>query len=194
LLGPQLAALLLPESDMPAGYTLIASAAKASGTATPDDTSAPVPAGNELCKIFASSYFLPAAGFITSTYAQNGYSNPGDTAEVDQSIDVLTGNDARTAMQRLWAAFGKCASFSYQYNGTTVNCTLKRSTLSGIGDEAVAAVNLCPIVVGGVTLVAVRVGDMIITVADSSAGNDHGSAAIGYARQLAAKLQAVIAG
>jgi hypothetical protein len=45
----------------------------------------------------------------------------------------------------LWQAFGKCSSFSYKSNCTTVHSTLTRSRLSGAGDEAVKAVIVSPV-------------------------------------------------
>ena len=194
LLGSQLVPVLLPKSVMPAGYSLITSATQDSGQAKPHDTTEQVPSGNNFCVVFASSYFLPAAGIQDSTYAQNGYRNSGDTAEVDQSIDVYTGDDAQAAMQKLWAAFGSCAKFTYTDQGTTLNSVLKRSTLTGIGDQAVEAVTKSGIP-GGVTLIAVRISNSIITIVDSSPSADDGTAAaLRYARQLTTRLRSAAAG
>lgn len=194
LLGSQLVPVLLPKSVMPARYSLITSAAQDSGQAKPHDTPAQVPSGNNLCIAFASSYFLPATGIQDSTYAQNGYSNSGDTAEVDQSIDVYADDDAQAAMQKLWAAFGSCANFTYTDQGTTLNTVLTRSALTGIGDQAVEAVTKSGIP-GGSTLIAVRVSNSIITIADSSPSADDGlAAALGYARQLTTRLRSAAAG
>src|ERR1700751_2452027 len=76
-------------------------------------------------------------------------------------------------MQKLWAAFGSCAKFTYTNQGTTLNSVLKRFALTGIGDQAVEAVTKSG-TPGGISLVAVRVSNSIITIADSSPSADDG--------------------
>jgi hypothetical protein len=71
-----------------------------------------------------------------------------------------------------------------------VHSTLTRSRLHGAGDEAIKAVIVSPVFQGGETLVAVRMGSHVITTLYSSSGSDLGSPAVGYARQIAHRLQA----
>jgi hypothetical protein len=191
LLGPQLAKLLLPKSAMPAGYSLstIQGAVQDSGKVTPHDTPEPPPAG-QLCQAFAYSDFIAEGGIADSTYAQTAFSNPGDTAEVDQFTDEFTGSDAQTVMSSLWSAAGTCTFFSYNDNGTTVDDTLTRYKLAGTGDQAIEVISRSPQITGQTTMIAVRVANVVISVASSAAGPGNAAGAISYARQVAARLRA----
>lgn len=189
LSGPQLSDILLPASSMPDGFTLDPSATRNTGSQLPSDNSQPVPA-SEVCQAFMQTSFIRAAGIETGVFAQSDFVNADRSQEIAQQIDVFTGTDAQQAMTKLWQAFGKCSSFSYKSNGTTVHSTLTRSRLSGAGDEAVKAVIVSPVFQGGETLVAVRMGSQIITTLYSSSGSDLGSPAVGYAKQIAHRLQA----
>jgi hypothetical protein len=196
LSGLQLAGLLLSRSAMPAGYSLLPlqGATQNSGKkAAPRDAPAPAPSG-QLCQAFAYSNFIAAGEISDTVFAQTAFANAKDTTEVDQSVDVFTGSDAQTVMQRLWTALGTCAHFSYNDNGPMVHATLTRGRLTGIGDEAIDAVSRSPIIIGQATLIAVRVGNAIVTVMSSAAGPNNESAAIGYARQITANLRSAAAG
>ena len=79
--------------------------------------------------------------------------------------------------------------------GTTLNSVLKRSALTGLGDQAVEAVTKSAGIPGGSTLIALRVSNSIITIADSSPSADDGlAAALGYARQLTTRLRSAAVG
>jgi hypothetical protein len=174
---------------MPHGFTLDPSATRNTGSQLPSDNPQPVPA-SEVCQAFMQTSYIRAAGIETGVFAQSDFVSADHSQEIAQQIDVFTGTDAQQAMTKLWQAFGKCSSFSYQSNGTTVHSTLTRSRLSGEGDEAIKAVIVSPVFKGGETLVAIRMGSQIITTLYSSSGSDKGSPAVGYARQIAHRLQA----
>jgi hypothetical protein len=187
LSGSQLARVLLPASAMPAGFASDPSVTGDSGSQSPSDTPQPVPAG-QLCAAFTQTGFIRAAGISTSDFAQGDYVNNDKTGEIDEEIDIFTGGDAEQAMTALWQEFGRCASFSYQYQGTNAPSTLTRSRLPGTGDGAIKAVIVSSPFEGGETIVAVRVGSQVITTLDSSAGNDLGAAAVGYAERIVRRL------
>jgi hypothetical protein len=189
LSGSRLAGILLPASSMPNGYKLNLSATRNSGSQLPSDTAQPVPA-SQVCRVFAQTAYIRAAGINTGDFAQSDYLNADHSQEIAEEIDIFTGTDAQKAMTTLWQEFGKCSSFSYPSNGTTASSTLTRSRLPGEGDDAMKAVIVSPVFDGGETLVAIRMGSQIITTADSSSGKDLGSPAVGYAEQIAQRLRA----
>jgi hypothetical protein len=188
LSGQQLAGVLLPASSMPKGYKA-GSATQNTGSQPPSDTAQPMPP-SQVCEAFTESSFIRAAGIATGDWAQSDYISTDQTHEVLQEIDTFTGTDAQKAMAKLWQEFGQCSSFSDQVNGTTAPSTLTRSRLPGEGDEAIKAVIVSPVIEGGKTLVAIRTGSQVITMLDSSSGNDLGSAGVDYAEQILRRLGA----
>ena len=187
LSGPQLAGILLPASSMPKGYK-VGSATRNTGSQLPADSAQPLPA-SQVCPAFTQSSYIRAAGIDTGDWAEDDYISADQSREIFEEIDVFTGTDAQKAMATLWQEFGKCASFSYPSNGTTVSSTLTRSRLPGEGDDAIKAVIVSPAFEGGETLVAIQLGPRIITTLDSAPGADLGSPAVGYAEQLAQRLR-----
>lgn len=183
---------------MPKGYsplTKVKGAIQNSGKAKPRDTTFAVPSDPDaFCQVFSYSDVLEATGMNAATFAQTAYSNTDDSAEIDQSINVFTGNDAQTAMRKLWAAFGECNTMNV--NGMKSINALQRDKIPGVGDEAIAATLQTWMMGngGGATFVAVRVRNAIVTVVDLSPGMDLGHSARGYAKQLTARLNAAVAG
>jgi hypothetical protein len=188
LSGSQLARILLPASSIPKGYK-VGSAARNTGSQLPSDTAQPIPA-SQVCVAFTQSSYIRAVGVAAGDWAQSDYISADQTQEIFEEIDTFTGNDAQKAMVTLWQEFGKCSSFSYKSNGTTVSSTLTRSRLPGEGNDAIKAVIVSPVFEGGETLVAIRMGSQIITTLDSASGKDLGSPAVGYAEQIAQRLRA----
>lgn len=189
LSGSRLAGILLPASSMPDGYKVAPSTTRNTGSQLPSDSAQPVPA-SQVCQAFAQTAYIRAAGIVTGDFAQSDYVSADQSQEIAEEIDIFTGTDAQKAMTTLWHEFGKCSSFSYQPNGTTVSSTLTRSRLPGKGDDAIKAVIVSPAFEGGETLVAIRMGSQIITTLDSSSSKDLGSPAVGYAEQIAQRLRA----
>ncbi len=174
---------------MPNGYKVNPPTTRNTGSQLPSDTAQPMPA-SQVCQAFMQTAYIRAAGINTGDFAQSDYISADQSQEIAEEIDIFTGSDAQKAMTTLWQEFGKCSSFSYQSNGTTVSCTLTRSRLPGEGDDAIKAVIVSPVFNGGETLVAIRMGSQIITTLDSSSGKDLGSPATGYAEQIAQRLRA----
>jgi hypothetical protein len=174
---------------MPDGYKVDPATTENTGRQLPYDTAQPI-AASQVCQAFTQTSYIRAAGIATGDFAQSDYINANQAQEIAKEIDVFTGTDAQKAMTTLWQEFGKCSSFSYPSNGTTVSITLTRSRLPGEGDDAMKAVTVSPRFDGGATLVAIRMGSQIITTLDSSSGQDLGSPAVGYAEQIAQRLRA----
>ena len=189
LSGSQLSGILLPGSAMPSGFKENKSATLNTGSELPSDSSQPV-AASQACQAFTQTAFIRDGGITVNDFAQSDYISADQSQEIAEEIDVFTGSDAQKVMTALWQELGKCASFSYQANGTTVSSTLKRSQLPGTGDDAFKAVITAPVYEGGETIVAVRVGSQVITTLDSSSGPDLGSPAVTYAEQIMQRLQA----
>lgn len=174
---------------MPSGYKVDPSTTRNTGSQLPSDTAQPIPA-SQLCQAFSQTAYIRATGIGTGDFAQSDYMSADRSQEIAEEIDIFTGTDAQKAMTTLWQEFGKCSSFSYQSNGTTVSSTLTRSRLPGEGDDAIKAVIVSPVFKGGETLVAIRMGSQITTTLDSSSGKDLGSPAVGYAERIAQRLRA----
>jgi hypothetical protein len=173
---------------MPRGFAEERLGTLNTGPQPPSDTPSPVPPG-QACPGFEQTGWIRVAGVSTGDFAQSDYLNANHSAEVAQEIDVFTGDDAQQAMTTLWTQFGQCASFSYPTNGTTEKATLRSKKLTGIGDAAIEAVSVSPAFDGGLTLVAARVGNAIITVLDSSPSSNLGAPAVSYATQIAQRLR-----
>lgn len=188
LSGAQLAGILLPATSMPKGYKT-GSAARNTGSELPSDVAQPM-AASQVCQAFTESSYIRVVGIAAGDWAEGDYISADQSQEVVEEIDTFTGTDSQKAMATLWQEFGKCSSFSYQTNGTTAPSTLTRSQLPGEGGDAIKAVIVSPVIEGGETLVALRMGSQIITILDSSSGKDLGSPAVGYAEQIAQRLRA----
>jgi hypothetical protein len=186
--GDQLGAALLPRSDMPSGFKLDPSGERNTGASTASDTTQQVPASKE-CSLLTGTSWIAATGMDAGSFAQNDYINGSSTEEIAQEADAYSGGDAQHVMETLWEVFGKCSHFTVDSGGTSAATTMARSKLSGVGDQAYEAVQTSPAFQGGTTLVAIRVGNVIVTCLDSSSGNDKGSAALRYAERIATKVQ-----
>lgn len=92
-------------------------------------------------------------------------------------------------MSGLWQAFGHCAAFTDHYNGMTLSTTLVRSRLHAVGDAAIKAVETSSAYTGGVTLVAIRMGNTVVTCLYSSSNTDKGAAAVPMAEKIADGVQ-----
>jgi len=169
---------------MPSGYKLDTSGERDTGISTAPDSTQQVPASTACTDLEATSW-INATGIIAGSFAENDYYNSDQTEEIAQEADAYTSTaDAERAMTKLWQILGTCAQFTDSSGGTTATITVIRSAPSGIGDQAFDAVQISPAFDGGSTLVAVRVGYVIVTCMDSSSGSDNGSAALSYAQRI----------
>jgi hypothetical protein len=188
--GAQLGTALLPASDMPKGFKLDPSGQRNTGQSTASDTTQQVP-GSKKCSMLTGTSWITTTGIVAGSFAQNDYINGSDTEEIAQEADAYSGSDARHVMQTLWQLLGECSHFTVDSGGTSAATTMVRSKLSGVDDQAYEAVQTAPAYLGGTTIVAIRVGNVIVTCLDSSSGNDKGSAALQYAERIATKVKSV---
>lgn len=187
--GNTLYSLLLPASAMPQGYRIDSSGTRNSGQALPQDTPQHMSA-SQACNLLTGTSWIVASGISSSDFAENDYLNASKTEEIAQEIDYFQPGDATKVMSRLWQAFGHCRSFTQQSAGTTAKTSLIRTRLRRVGDGGLKAVELSPVFEGGTTLAAIRVGDVIVTCLDSSAGKDEGAAAVTLATRIARRVRA----
>jgi hypothetical protein len=187
--GNTLYSLLLPTSAMPTGYRIDSSGIRNSGQALPQDTPQPVSA-SQACNLLTGTSWIVAGGINSSDFAENDYLNASKTEEVAQEIDYFQPGDATKVMSQLWRVFGRCRSFTQQVAGTTAKTSTTRARLRRVGDAGIKAVQLSPVLQGGTTLVAIRIGDVIVTCLDSSSGSDDGAAAVTLAKRIAQRVRA----
>jgi hypothetical protein len=174
---------------MPQGYRIDPSGTRNSGQSLPQDTPQHVSA-SQACNLLTGTSWIVASGINSSDFAENDYLNASKTEEIAQEIDYFQPGDATKVMSRLWQAFGRCRSFTQQAAGTTAKTSLTRARLHRVGDGGIKAVELSPVFQGGTTLVAIRVGDVIVTCLDSSGGSDEGAAAVTLARRIIQRVRA----
>jgi hypothetical protein len=189
--GTQLGAALLPAAALPHGFALDPSSPRNTGESTPSDTTQQLSPGQQ-CSLLDGTSWITATGIIAGSFAQNDYLTGDKTAEIAQEADAYSGGDAQHVMNVLWQVFGRCAQFTDDSGGTSAAITMTRSTLSGIGDQAYEAVQTSSAWDGGNTLVAIRVGNVIVTCWESSPGNDKGSAALRYTESIATKVRSAM--
>jgi hypothetical protein len=190
LTGTILNTLLLPASTLPAGFKLDPQGARNTGSSVAADSSSPVPA-SKVCGLLTGTSWILAAGLDSATFAQNDYLDAGHTQEVAQEIDTFTGTDATKVMSGLWKAFGHCRDFTQKYNGATARTTLVRSRPTSAAYAAIEAVQTSPTFTGGTTLVAIRLGNAVVTVLYSASSHDKGGAAVTLAEDIAQRVQHV---
>ncbi|MGI8334861.1 hypothetical protein ACRYCC_33325 [Actinomadura scrupuli] len=188
LSGTKLNSLLLPASAMPKGFRLNADGVRNTGDSVSPPSSSPVPQG-KVCGMLMETSWIRAAGIEGATFAQNDYGDPGQTSQIAQEIDTYHGDDAQKTMAALRKAFAGCKTFTEKTNGMTAKVKLVGSAVQGTGDEGIKAVATSPVWEGGLTLAAVRVGNVVITTLYSSSHKDKGAAAVTMAEAIAKKVQ-----
>lgn len=187
--GATLYSLLLPARAMPAGFRIDPSGSRNGAQALPQDTSQPVPEARA-CGVLNGTSWIAAGGIYAADFAQDDYGNVSKTAEIAQEIDAFQPGDAEKVMARLWRVFGYCRTFTVQANGTTARASLTRTRLARGGGQAIGAVWTTPAFLGGTSLVAIRVGEAIVTVLVSSAGSGKGAAvAVATAKRVAQRVR-----
>ncbi len=189
LTGTRLNAMLLPASAMPAGLHMETDTARNTGEGVMPPSSAPIEPG-KLCGTLLQTSWIRAAGIGSATFAQNDYVDAGHINEFAQEIDVFHQGEAPRVMAGLRKAFNRCRSFTNRSGGMVAKVRLVPATLQGSGDEAVKATVTSPAWAGGMTLVAIRQGDAVVTASYSSSHHDKGAAAVTMARTIADKVGA----
>ncbi|GAB3966468.1 hypothetical protein GCM10029978_031700 [Actinoallomurus acanthiterrae] len=189
LKGSALKAFLLPASDMPKGFRILADGTRDSGDGVAPRTDAPVPA-KKVCGALGQTSWIRVTGIGEAAFAQSDYGNAGQTEEVAQDIDTYHGDDARQVMAKLRKVFAHCATFTDKSSGGTAKVKVTSASLHGAGDEGVKAVVTSPAWDGGTTLAAVRVGNTVVTTLYSSSHADKGASAVTLTERVAKKINA----
>jgi len=187
--GTKLNSLLLNKGSFPAGFSVIAANTRNTADSTSPDSPGPMPA-SQWCNRLTGTSWIAVGGIDSASWAQREYINSAKTETIGEEIDTFTGTDEVTVMAGLWKAFGHCKSFSQTYSGMQARTTAVRSKLPGVGSQAIKLVETSPTFLGGTTLVAIRVGNAIVTTIYSSQHSDLGSPAVTWAERVAKRLPA----
>lgn len=186
--GTRLKALLLPVGELPKGYKADPHATRDSGTAFgPAASKAPLDLAGACPKLEASAW-IQTAGIEGAAFAQGDFANASQE-EFNQEADSFRGNDAQTVMLRLGQVLKHCAHFTDKSNGTSAAVTIKTTTVPKVGDQTLKAVLSAPEWEGGTTLVASRVGNVVITTFYNVQSDDMGAAGLDLTKKIVAKAQ-----
>jgi len=143
---------------------------------------------SQWCDRLTGTSWIAVAGIDGATWAQREYVNSGKTETIGEEIDTFTGTDGKKVMAELWKAFGHCKTFTQDYSNMQARTTTVRTRLHGIGSQAMKAVETSPTFLGGTTLVAIRVGNAIVTCIYSSEHSDLGASAVTWAERIGKRL------
>lgn len=184
--GNKLNSLLLPASALPKGFSINATDTTntADGYNPPASPSA-VPT-SKACDAIQGVSWIDSTGLSSLSFAQNDYSDASQNL-FGQEVDGFRGSDAKTVMSAVRKVFTECADSKIKVDGTAYSAHTTHKTLAGLGDDAVEAVTTSPSLDGGTTLIAVRVGDLVV----STIYNDQkhtGAADLALTRRLVAKV------
>lgn len=186
--GDKLSAMLLPADAVPHGLRLDPAGTKSTGNGfNPPGSPEAIPA-DKVCDRFKTTGWIDVTGLGSASFAQNDYMDDSQNL-FGQEIDAFRGNDAQTAMASLNKILTGCHTFKTDMNGQKLPSTVKLEALPGVGDEAIQAVITSPDLEGGVTVVAARVGSMVVT---TMFGDQHttGTAAVAAAKALVKNVAA----
>ena len=181
LTGTKLASMLLPASAMPGSLKPDPSGSVNTGTVFNEPSSAAVPA-SKACASLDGTAWINVAGVGSGSFAQGDFTDSYSNL-LGQEVDAYRGSDAQTVMTDLRHVFAECATFQLNQGGKNYTQKLTAKTLPGVGDDTVEAVFTSPSFLGGTTLVASRVGNLVVTVVYSDQGST-GGAAVGLAKRI----------
>lgn len=159
--GAKLKPLLLPAASLPAHLVLEASGSRDTGDTFNPPSDGPAPTSKN-CDALNASSWISATGMDGLSFAENDYTDSSGRMFA-QELDGYRGADAKTAMARVTKLFTVCGSFKSKQGSTTYTTKLTQKKLTGVGDEAFEAVLVSPTMQGGATLIAVRVGNVVVS-------------------------------
>ncbi|MDH6577318.1 hypothetical protein [Kitasatospora sp. MAP5-34] len=164
--GTKLNAMLLPATALPSQLRIDASGTRSTGDGfNPPLSPSAAPAGH-VCDALNGSSWVNAAGIASASFAQNDYTDDSQDMFA-QELDAFRGNDAQAVMAGLKRVLTTCHTFTMAQNGQNYPVTVTLKSLPGVGDEALQAVATSPDWAGGSTMVAVRVGSVVVTSYDN---------------------------
>lgn len=188
LKGTALQALLLTADALPKGFERNPEGTRDSGEVVASASAAPMPP-NEVCGALGTTGWIRVAGIGSAAYAQSDYVNADRTKEIAQEIDTFHGDDATKVMAALKNVFATCKTFTDASNGRTAKMNLVASPLSGADLPGIKAVLTTPGFEGGMTLVAVQVGNAVVTLLYSTGDKDKGADAVRLAKKIAENVE-----
>ncbi|MCC9311347.1 hypothetical protein LN042_30525 [Kitasatospora sp. RB6PN24] len=186
--GNKLNALLLPASALPQNLKLDPSGTQSTGDGfNPPIAPSPV-APPKACDMLRQTNWTDSAGANYASFAQNDYTDDAQDMFA-QDVSSYRGNDAITMMATLKQNLTACHTFPTTVNGQTYTETVTLKPLTGLGDEAVEAVITSPNLDGGTTLVAARVGGIVVSTLDNDQRNT-GTAGVALTETLVKNVAA----
>lgn len=178
LTGTQLKTALV-STGIPSGYAIQTANSQDSGS-TYQEPTASAPAKPDCSNLDASSW-VNLAGYESVSFAQNDYLNKDSSEEFLQEVDAYRGTTAQDVMTNLGKMASTCPSFSDSATSSTVKVAVATGT--SLGDGTVTITLTDPQWSSSMTLVAVRVGQNVVSVLNSTTGNS-----ATYAQTLASSI------
>ena len=186
--GTKLNAMLLPAAALPSQLKIDPSGTRSTGDGfNPPLSPSAAPAGHE-CDALNGSGWAASAGISSASFAQNDYTDDSQDMFA-QEADAFRGNDAQATMAGLKQVLTKCHTYSEVQNGQSYPVTVTLKSLPGVGDEAFQAVATSPDFTGGATMVAARVGSVVVMTYDNDQKST-GSAGVALTQALVKNVTA----
>ncbi|MEY9838346.1 hypothetical protein [Streptacidiphilus sp. EB103A] len=186
--GKKLNSLLLPASALPKGFSIDSAGTVNTGDGYNPSASPSTVSASKACDVIQGTSWINSTGLSSLSFAQNDYTDSAQNL-FGQEVDSYQGNDAKAVMSDLRKVFAECANAKVKVNGTAYSAHTTHKTLTGLGDDAVEAVSTSSALYGGTTLIAVRVGDLVVTTIYNDQKNT-GSADLALTRRLVANVSA----
>jgi hypothetical protein len=171
--GSQLKAALPTAKDAPAGFKVERDMLRDSVDGFAEAVPA-APLKRSSCKELDTSLWTSGSGIESASFAQTSFTDR-QSNQIYAMIESYRGNDAETAMTNLRKLFRLCARYRTTLDGVgrvTVKLVIKAGPK--VGDGSIRAVQTSPELAGGVTLIATRSGNEIVSVLVSAIKNDGG--------------------
>jgi hypothetical protein len=178
--GNKLNTMLLPASALPQTLRLDPSGTKSTGDGfNPPVSPSPV-AAPKACDMLNQTNWSDAGGGSYASFAQNDYMDDSQDMFA-QDVSAYRGNDAAAVMANLKQVLVSCHTFTTSVNGQNLTETTTLKPVSGLGDDALEAVITSPDLSGGVTLVAARVNNIVVSTLDNTVKDGEGAGSAGVA-------------
>ena len=184
--GTQLKPFLPSTKDLPAGFKVSPDAVRDSADVFGPPSTATTPMSSA-CKNLDTNAWIAGAGIGEASFAQTGFTDSyGD--EIDAEIDSFRDTDAQKVMTNLRKLFAACSKYKTTTSGTPTTVKVVAKAGPRVGEDSVRAVLTSPVWTGGTTLVAVRVGNAVVSIVYSSSKSDLGAKAADLAATIAQRL------
>jgi hypothetical protein len=186
--GTQLKASLLTTKDLPAGFKVSPDLVRDSADGFGPLSTATASPTRSACKKLHTNVWIDGAGIGSASFAQTSFAD-SYSEEIDAEIDAFRGTDAQGVMTNLRKLFAACSKFKTTTPGIGHH-TVKVVAKAGprVGDDSIKAVLTSSAWQGGMTLVAVRVGNVVVSVLISWNKSDLGAKATNLAETMVKRL------